>query len=337
MKTVNLGIIGAGRIGKVHAANLVRLQNVKLMGISDIKYAAAKEVAALYDIPKASENYQDLLKDPDIQGILICSATDTHAQLIEECAAHGKHIFCEKPVDLTIAKVKSAMAAVEKAKVTLQVGFNRRFDPNFKRIAELVKAEALGAPHLARISSRDPSPPPPDYVAVSGGIFLDMTIHDFDMARYVMQDEPIEVYAMGSVLVDPRIGEQGDIDTATIVIKFKNGAICTIDNSRKATYGYDQRLEVFGSKACASTGNTYPNQVQIWNEKGTQQEPPHYFFLEKYEAAFMAEIKEFVNCMTSGKTPSVTGVDGLEALRLALAAKQSLKENRPVKMSEIPN
>lgn len=336
MTKVRLGIIGAGRIGRVHAANLVRLQNVELAAISDINFKTAKEVAALYNIPKATENYLDLLQDKSIQGILICSATDTHARLTEECAAHGKHIFCEKPVDLTIEKVKSAMAAVKKAGVVLQVGFNRRFDPNFKKISELVRTEALGAPHLARISSRDPAPPPPEYVSVSGGIFLDMTIHDFDMARFAVQDEVQEVFATGSVLVDPRIGEQGDIDTATVVLKFKKGTICTIDNSRRASYGYDQRLEVFGSKACASTGNTSPNQVQVWNEKGTQQDPPHYFFLEKYQEAFMTEIAEFVECISKKSAPSVTGQDGLEALRIALAAKLSLKENRPVQMTEIP-
>jgi myo-inositol 2-dehydrogenase / D-chiro-inositol 1-dehydrogenase len=335
MNKLRIGIIGAGRIGKVHAANLARSPEVTLQAVTDIQQGAAKDLAQRFSIPSVYESPTEMLKDKNIDAVLICSSTDTHADLIEAAAAQGKHIFCEKPVDLTVRKVKSALAAVEKAKVVLQVGFNRRFDPNFRKIAELVRSEALGAPHLARISSRDPAPPPPEYVKVSGGIFLDMTIHDFDMARFVMNDEVESVTAQGAVLVDPRIGAAGDVDTATVVLKFRSGALCTIDNSRKATYGYDQRLEVFGAKACASTGNTGPNQVQVWSESGQHQDPPHYFFLEKYEQAFMDEMRDFVSAVQKKSPPPVTGRDGLEALRIALAATRSLQEGRTVLMTEI--
>lgn len=332
---LNIGIIGAGRIGLVHASNLIKLKNVSLTAIADVNIESAKKAAKLYKITKVYENHQDLIQDPDIHAVLICSSTDTHAKFIEDCSAAKKHVFCEKPIDLEVAKVKRAIKAAEKAGIILQIGFNRRFDPNFKNVSDLVRTEQLGEAHLVRITSRDPQPPPPEYVGVSGGIFLDMTIHDFDMARFLLNDEVQEVFSTGAVLIDPLIGKNGDVDTAVTVLKFKKGAICTIDNSRKASYGYDQRIEVFGSRACAVVSNTAPTNTSVWSEKGQQQGQPHYFFLEKYQEAFLIEIKEFVTCILDKKVPSVGGIDGLNALLIGLAAKKSLAERRLVQMSEI--
>ena len=209
-----------------------------------------------------------MLADPEIGAVIVCSSTDTHADIVIAAAEKGKHIFCEKPVDLTVAKVKKALAAVQKAGVKIQVGFNRRFDHNFRRVRDQVRDGAIGDPHIVRITSRDPAPPPPEYVKVSGGIFLDMTIHDFDMARYLAGSEAVEVYAKGAVLVDPAIGKAGDVDTAVVTITFQNGCIAVIDNSRKATYGYDQRVEVFGSKGRLACTNDTPSSVTLSNGEG---------------------------------------------------------------------
>jgi myo-inositol 2-dehydrogenase/D-chiro-inositol 1-dehydrogenase len=219
--------------------------------------------------------------------------------------------------------------------VKLQVGFNRRFDHNFRRVHELVRSGALGHPHLVRITSRDPAPPPPEYVKVSGGIFLDMTIHDFDMARYLSCSEVVEVYAHGAVLVDPAIGEAGDVDTAVVTLSFANGAIGVIDNSRRAVYGYDQRVEVFGSKGCASCGNDTPSSVVVASEQGVQGDKPLYFFLERYRQAFIDEMKAFFRALTEDTPTPVGGVDGLKPILIGLAAKRSLAEHRPVKVSEV--
>jgi myo-inositol 2-dehydrogenase/D-chiro-inositol 1-dehydrogenase len=252
-------------------------------------------------------------------------------------ASAGKHIFCEKPVDLSIPKVKAALEAVKKAKVKLQVGFNRRFDHNFARIREHTLAGKIGNVQLVKISSRDPTPPPPAYVAVSGGIFLDMMIHDFDMARFQAGSEITEACATGAVLVDPEIGKAGDVDTAIVTLKFANGAIGSIDNSRKAVYGYDQRVEVFGSGGAAMADNDTPNTVKLYNEEGVTGEKPLYFFLERYRDAFIAEMLSFVDAVRNNKPVAVSGEDGLEDMYAALAAGLSLREGRPVKIDEVRN
>jgi myo-inositol 2-dehydrogenase/D-chiro-inositol 1-dehydrogenase len=250
-------------------------------------------------------------------------------------AAAGKHIFCEKPVDLAVPKVKAALEAVKKAGVKLQIGFNRRFDHNFARVREHTIAGKIGEVHLVKISSRDPAPPPPAYVAVSGGIFLDMMIHDFDMARFQAGSEITEVFASGAVLVDPEIGRAGDVDTAVVSLRFANGALGIIDNSRKAVYGYDQRVEVFGSAGAAMAGNDVPPTVKLYGETAVTGEKPLYFFLERYREAFVTEMVSFVDAVRNNKPAAVSGEDGLEDMYAALAAGKSLKEGRPVKIAEI--
>jgi myo-inositol 2-dehydrogenase/D-chiro-inositol 1-dehydrogenase len=255
--------------------------------------------------------------------------------MIEQAAAAGKHIFCEKPIALDLPKIDHALQAVDKADIKLQVGFNRRFDPSFKRVRDLVAKGELGAPHILRITSRDPAPPPISYVKVSGGIFLDMAIHDFDMARYLMGSEVEQVYAAGAVLVDPEIGKAGDIDTAVTTLYFANGALGVIDNSRKAVYGYDQRVEVFGSAGMALVTNKTPDNVVRSDAAGVHSALPLYFFVERYAEAYVVEMLEFVQCIRENKTPSVVGLDGRIPVVMGYAAKKSYEEHRPVRLSEI--
>lgn len=335
MKKLNVGIIGAGRIGQVHAKSITyHIPQAKIVAISDIYYEGAEKVAESLGIPNAYEDYHEILNNPEIDAVLICSSTDTHADIAVEAAEAGKHIFCEKPVDLTVAKIKKVIAAVEKAGVKLQIGFNRRYDHNFAEIKRLANDGKLGKLQTIKITSRDPEPPSIDYVKVSGGIFLDMTVHDFDMARFI-GGEVEEVYANAAVTVDEAIGEAGDVDTALIALKFKNGAIGVIDNCRKACYGYDQRLEVFGTGGQASAANDTPTNVSYINENGNMTDKPLYFFLERYMQSFTDEMTEFINAVQNDELTKTTVNDGLEALRLGLAARLSVKEHRPVKLSEI--
>jgi myo-inositol 2-dehydrogenase / D-chiro-inositol 1-dehydrogenase len=335
--SINVGIIGAGRIGKIHAENIAYfMPQAKIAAIADLNMTPAIEAWAKgLGVPKVLKDPTALLADKDIAAVLICSSTDTHADFVIKAAQAGKHIFCEKPVDLTTAKVRAALAAAKKAGVKFQVGFNRRFDHNFRRVHDLVESGAVGSPQIIKITSRDPAPPPPAYVAVSGGIFLDMTIHDFDMARFQAGSEVVEVYAAGAVLVDEAIGKAGDIDTAIITLRFANGALAVIDNSRKAAYGYDQRVEVFGSKGAAAAENDAPSTVKLSNESGVAGDKPLYFFLERYKEAFISEMRSFLDAIAQGKPTLVTGEDGLQDLLVGLAAKKSIAEGRPVKLSEI--
>jgi myo-inositol 2-dehydrogenase/D-chiro-inositol 1-dehydrogenase len=333
---VNVGIIGAGRIGRLHAEHLAfRIPAARLVAVSDIYLAAAQKCAADFNIPTVSQDHRVIMDNPDIEAVVICSSTDTHARLIEEAAAAGKHIFCEKPIDHDLARIDRALAAVDKAGVKLQIGFNRRFDPNFKRVHDLVRAGQIGEPHILRITSRDPAPPPIAYIKVSGGIFLDMTIHDFDMARYLIGSEVEEVYVAGGVLVDPAIGEAGDIDTALITLCFENGVIGTIDNSRRAIYGYDQRVEVFGSEGCAIAGNNYPNTAIVSDKHSVHRDLPLNFFMERYIESYIAELRTFIECIQQDRTPPVTGVDGRIPVVMGYAARRSYAEHRPVRLDEI--
>jgi len=333
---VNVGIIGAGRIGRIHAENLAhRLPQANPLAVSDILLESAQKCAAELGIPTAAKDQRVIMEDPKIDAVIICSSTDTHSRMIEEAAAAGKQIFCEKPIDHDLGRIDRALAAVNKAGVKLQIGFNRRFDPNFRRVKELVASGKIGQPHLLRITSRDPGPPPIEYIKVSGGIFLDMTIHDFDMARYLIGSEVEEVFAAGGVMVDPKIGEAGDIDTAVITLRFKNGVIGTIDNSRKAVYGYDQRVEVFGSGGMATVSNNTPDSAVVSNSDGVHGPLPLFFFLERYMESYIAEMKEFIEAIQQDKTPSVTGIDGRIPVIMGQAAWKSYRENRPVKLSEI--
>jgi myo-inositol 2-dehydrogenase/D-chiro-inositol 1-dehydrogenase len=334
--TTTIGIIGAGRIGKLHADNLVtRVPEARVLAIADIMLDAAKETASRLGIPNVSADYHDILNNKDIQAVAICSATDTHSQIISEAAQAGKHIFCEKPVDFSLEKIDRALAAVDRAGVTLQIGFNRRFDPNFARVREVVQSGGIGDVHILRITSRDPAPPPISYIKVSGGIFLDMTIHDFDMARFLVDSEVTEVYAVGAVRVDPAIGEAGDVDTAVITLRFANGAIGVIDNSRKAVYGYDQRVEVFGSAGVVASDNNTANRVYVGDTSGIHGPLPLYFFLERYTDSYINEMKAFIHAVEKDETPPVVGLDGRIPVVIGLAAWQSVREGRPVKVSEI--
>lgn len=334
---LRIGVIGAGRIGKIHAENIAHLvPRARLEGVADVMMTPELEAWARgLGARIVSKDPAALLSDPAIDAVIVCSSTDTHSDLTIAAAAAGKHVFCEKPVDLTVAKVRSALDAVKAAGVKLQVGFNRRFDHNFRRVRELTLSGAVGDVHIVKITSRDPAPPPAQYVAVSGGIFLDMMIHDFDMARFQAGSEVTEVHAVGAVLVDPAIGAAGDVDTAVVTLKFQNGAIAVIDNSRKAAYGYDQRVEVFGSKGAAQAENDAPSTVRLSTDAGVTSDKPLYFFLERYKAAFVDEMAAFVSAVLEGKAVPVTGEDGLGDLLVALAAKKSLAEGRPVRVDEI--
>jgi myo-inositol 2-dehydrogenase/D-chiro-inositol 1-dehydrogenase len=276
-----------------------------------------------------------MLDDPEIDAILIGSPSPEHAAQMIECARAGKHIFCEKPIALDPDIIRNALAEVEKSGVKLQVGFNRRFDPNFAAVQEQIASGALGEPHIIRITSRDPAPPPAEYVTSSGGLFMDMTIHDFDMARFLCGSEVTEVHAYGAVLVDPEIGKAGDIDTAVISLKFANGALGIIENSRKAVYGYDQRVEVFGAKGTAMADNNTPTSMVVLNESGTIRDKPLYFFLERYKIAFVAEMQAFVDAIREDKPTLVSGKDGLVPVLIASAAQESLNTGKPVQVVSV--
>lgn len=336
MKQLNIGIIGAGRIGKVHMQSITyNVPTAKVLGITDVFKDGLQELADKYGIEKVYDNYKEMLADKDIDAVLVCSSTDTHADISIEAAKAGKHVFCEKPVDLTPEKVQAVIDAVAQAGVKLQVGFNRRFDHNFAHVKNLINDGKVGNLELIKITSRDPEPPPAEYAAVSGGMFLDMTIHDFDMARFLAGSDVTEVYASATCLVDPAIGQAGDVDTAIINLKFENGALGVIDNSRRAAYGYDQRIEVFGSLGAAMASNDTPTNVTIMNSDGVTTDKPLYFFLERYMQSFRDEMVQFVDAVLNDKPTPTTGNDGLNSILVALAAKKSVKEGRPVKISEI--
>ncbi len=336
MKQLNIGIIGAGRIGKVHMQSITyNVPTAKVLGITDVFKDGLQELADKYGIEKVYADYKEMLADKEIDAVLVCSSTDTHADISIEAAKAGKHVFCEKPVDLTPEKVKAVIDAVAEAGVKLQVGFNRRFDHNFAHVRALINEGKVGNLELIKITSRDPEPPPAEYAAVSGGMFLDMTIHDFDMARFLAGSDVTEVYASATCLVDPAIGEAGDVDTAIINLKFENGALGVIDNSRRAAYGYDQRIEVFGSLGAAMASNDTPTNVTVMNSDGVTTDKPLYFFLERYMQSFRDEMVQFVDAVLNDKPTPTTGLDGLNSILVALAAKKSVKEGRPVKISEI--
>ncbi len=333
---LRLGIIGAGRIGKLHAANLTaRIDQAEVTAIADIDLPAAQAVAKQLRLPRAEADYRRLLEDPAIDAVAICSATDTHARIVVEAAEAGKHIFCEKPIDFDLGRIDAALAAVARAGVTFQVGFNRRFDANFSQVQRMVAEGKIGTPHLLRITSRDPAPPPLAYVRASGGLFLDMTIHDFDMARFLVGSEVTEVYTLGAVRVDPEIGAAGDLDTAIVSLRFANGVLGTIDNSRRAVYGYDQRVEVFGDAGMVAVANNTPDQHVYSNAEGVHAAKPLYFFLERYNESYVAELQAFVTSVLNGTPPPVGGVDGRIPVVMGLAARKSYDEHRPVALSEI--
>lgn len=333
---LQVGVIGAGRIGQVHAAHLVtRIPAAQVLMVADVYAAAARRCAQQWGIPHAVDTHRAVLEHPDIDAVLICTATDTHAQIIEEAAQAGKHIFCEKPIALNLGAIDRALHAVARAGVKLQIGFNRRFDANFRRVRQAVEQGEIGEPHLLHIISRDPSPPSLEYVKVSGGMFLDMTIHDFDMARFLIGSDVEEMYTTAGVMVDPAIGAAGDVDTAITVLKFANGVIGTIDNSRRAVYGYDQRVELFGSGGAIRTDNNYPNAAVISTGAAVRRDLPLNFFMDRYTESFVAEIAAFVDAVLHDTPVLVSGHDGRVPVVMGLAARKSYAEHRPVRLSEI--
>ena len=334
---MKVGIIGAGRIGKVHAKNIsMFVPEMEIKTIADpFMNADTEAFAKRYGIPNTSKDAADILNDPEIEAVLICSSTDTHAQFIVEAAKAKKHIFCEKPIDYDLAKARAAVQAAKDAGVKLQIGFCRRFDHNHRAVYDMVRSGKVGKVNIIKISSRDPEPPPVSYVKVSGGIFYDMMIHDFDMARFLAGSEVTEVYAAGSVLVDPGIGEAGDVDTALVTLKFADGAIGVIDNSRKAVYGYDQRVEVFGSEGCAQDENDIPSTAVLSTADGTTYGTAYKVMWDRYTGAFVSEMQSFADAVINDKETPVTGEDGLYPVMMAAAATKSLHEGRPVKISEV--
>ncbi|MEK3731303.1 MULTISPECIES: inositol 2-dehydrogenase [Paenibacillus] len=331
MGTIKVGIIGAGRIGKIHIENLQRQGNAEVVAVSDpFADEALRQWAAERGIRTVTKDAAEWMDDPAIQAVFICSPTDTHVPFIKLAAAAGKHIFCEKPISMEVSQTAEALEAVKAAGVQLQVGFNRRFDHNFKRIKEIVSSGEIGQPHIVKITSRDPSPPGESYIRSSGGIFMDMMIHDFDMARYVSGEEAVTISAVGSVLVDPVFEQCGDVDTAVVTIQFASGAIGIIDNSRKAVYGYDQRVEVFGSGGAVGVNNDYPNTAEIHTEDGVRRDNPLHFFLERYNEAYADEARQFIACLAEGRQVPVNGEDGMQAELMACAAAESLRLGRPV-------
>ncbi len=335
MDQIGIGLIGAGRIGRVHGGNLANLiPQARLVAVADVAPDAANKLAAELRIPQVYQDPRAILDNRDVDAVIICSSTPTHASLIQDAAAAHKQIFCEKPIALDLGAIDCALAAVEKAGVKLQIGFNRRFDPSFRHVHDVVASGQIGTPHILRITSRDPAPPPLSYVRVSGGLFLDMTIHDFDMARFQV-GEVDEVYAAGNVLVDPAIGQAGDIDTALITLKFANGALGVIYNSRKAVFGYDQRLEVLCSNGMAAADNKYPDTFSLSDANSIGTSLPLNFFMERYTESFLAEMKAFIAAVLENKTPPVTGQDGRVPVVMGYAAQKSYLENRAVKLSEV--
>jgi myo-inositol 2-dehydrogenase/D-chiro-inositol 1-dehydrogenase len=320
----------------VHAQHLKnRITRARLVAIADSHLLSAQKLAGELQIDAVYSDHRKMFDTEQLDAVLICSSTDTHAQIIEDAAAAGLHIFCEKPIDHEVSKIERALRAVEKAGVKLQIGFNRRFDPNFRHVHAVVSSGKIGDTHIIRITSRDPAPPPIDYIKVSGGMFMDMTIHDFDMARFLAGSEVTSVFAVGSVRVDPRIKEAKDIDTAVITLEFENGAIATIDNSRQAIYGYDQRVEVFGSEGAISADNNTLHRTVMSDKSGVHTPLPLNFFMDRYIDSYLCEINEFVEAVLDGTDVPVSGEDGRMPVLIAMAAKQSLTEKRAIALSEI--
>lgn len=335
---LKIGIIGAGRIGKVHLESIsYHVKNATVTAMADpFMNEETEKLIRSYGVSKVTKDYKDILNDKDIDAVLVCSSTDTHAAISIEAINAGKHVFCEKPVDHSIEKIQAVADALkEHPDIKFQVGFNRRFDHNFAAIRKAYDDGKIGEAHILKITSRDPEPPNPAYIKVSGGIFLDMTIHDFDMACFLTDSDVEELYVNSAVLVDPAIGEQGDVDTAIITMKMANGALAVIDNSRKAAYGYDQRAELFGSKGMVATSNDTVSSAVISNADGVTGEKPLFFFLERYMGSFSEEMRQFTEAVTNDTEVPVGIHAGLQSVKIGLAARKSVEEHRPVKISEI--
>lgn len=333
---INVAVIGAGRIGKVHTENITkRVKHAKVTAIAEpLLNDEIKVWAKSLGISKCYKDYKEILYDKSIQAVLVCSSTDTHSSISIDMIEAGKHVFCEKPVDHDIEKINKVIKALRNSNVLYQVGFNRRFDHNFRAAKQAIVDNKIGKINIIKITSRDPAPPPLDYIKVSGGLFLDMMIHDFDMVRFISNSEIQEIFALGDNLISDEIGKVGDIDTAIVTMKLENNALAVIDNSRKTSYGYDQRLEVFGSLGQISIGNDASANMTLSTKDGIIGNKPLHFFLERYKDAYALEIEMFIDSIINNKDVAVDIYDGLKNVIIGLAAKESLLTRKPVKIDE---
>jgi myo-inositol 2-dehydrogenase/D-chiro-inositol 1-dehydrogenase len=327
-------VLGAGRIGSLHAEIVAReTPGAELVGVCDIVSSVATALSQRLSVPVLT--LDDVVNRPDVDAVAVCTSTDTHVDAIIRVAQSGKAIFCEKPISLDLARVDEALAAVNANGVPFMVGFNRRFDPSHQAVRDAVISGAVGEVHIVRITSRDPAPPPLEYIKVSGGIFLDMTVHDFDMARFVTGSEVVEVFAQAATRIDPAIGEAGDFDTLVVNLRHADGALSVIDNSRQAVYGYDQRVEVFGSNGVAASQNWPLHSTVTMGANGATSAPLQNFFLERYRQSYQREWRAFVDAVTNGSPLPVTGVDGRAPLVLGIAARMSVHSGRAIAVSEV--
>ena len=334
-KSIGIGVLGCGRIGVMHAELIAqRIEGAHLAGVYDVVSESAQKVATKFGCQHFSDP-ESLMSSADVNAIAICTSTDTHVEVLIMASKYKKPVFCEKPISLSLTETDRALKAISDSNTPLMLGFNRRYDPTHRSVRDSVANGVVGDVHIARITSRDPAPPPVAYAKVSGGIFIDMTIHDFDMARYVVGSEIVSVYATGAVRIVPEFAEIGDLDTVAIMLQHANGAITMIDNSRQAVYGYDQRVEVFGSKGLVGSDNPLMTSTISRNENGTQLAKMPYFFLDRYIPSYIAEWNEFMGVATGKIQPVVTGADGRASLVAGLAAWKSVREGRVVKTSEI--
>lgn len=337
MKQINLAILGVGRIGKIHLQNMLRhFAGVRVVAVGDTQLSAESFSASFRDID-FSNDPAPVVNRADVDAVVICTPTSSHAEMIEMAVKSGKHIFCEKPVDLSLARTKALVDLAAASGVKMMLGFNRRFDPDFLEARRKILAGRIGGVQVVKITSRDPGLPPLDYIRNSGGLFMDMAIHDFDMARYMMNKEVKEVYAKGLVLVDQQVAAAGDIDTALTTLVFEDGTYAVIDNSRKAIYGYDQRLEIFGDKGMIQVENNLHNRNVVFDQDGIHHALPLDFFMDRYTASYLNEMQYFIDALSKDAPLPVTGEDGLKATVIAVAARKSVLENRPVQISEIMN
>ena len=327
---IKMALIGAGRIGQIHGENMVHSPNIELVAITDTVDAVAEQLSKKLSVPVQST--ENIFADYSIDAVLIASSTDTHADYIEQAAKNNKAVFCEKPIDLSIERVKAAFDIVESEKISVMIGFNRRFDPHFASLKARIDQGMAGEIELVSIISRDPTPPPAEYIARSGGLFRDMMIHDLDMARFLIGEEFTEIHAVGSALIDPAIGAAGDVDTATVILKSAGGKICQISNSRRAAYGYDQRIEVHASKGLLQVGNVLETGVSFSGAKGILADPVQNFFLQRYERAYKQELEQFAAWIDKGENPSPNMFDGLQAQRLADAATEACFSGKTIRL-----
>jgi myo-inositol 2-dehydrogenase/D-chiro-inositol 1-dehydrogenase len=334
-RKVNLAVVGTGRMGSVHVRNVAQLiPEANLVALCDLRLEVAQALADELGIRRVVKDHHDLLTDKDIEAVLVTASTDAHAAIMKDWARAGKHIFCEKPLAMDLTSIDEVLKVVKQSGVKLQVGFNRRFDKSFRRVREIVASGRLGRPSLLRITNRDPEVPAMEFMRLSGGMFLDMTIHDFDMARFQV-GEVEEVYAAGCVLIEPALAELGDIDTGAVILKFAGGALGLIDNSRKAVYGYDQRLEVFCAEGVAIAGNESETTLSMGDVDGFHGSRLPHFFMQRFAPCYVDEVRQFLEAVRDDTPVPITGDDGRAAVVLGHAAFQSMRENRPVRVSEI--